>query len=384
MNKRLIAALSVLLLIVLLSVLFLQKTSVNHIEPDQPYVGVAFGGNTVDEAKAIIDRTKNYTNLFILQSGPIIIDNESATTEICNYATASGQNIIVYFNDFAPDILAQRNLAWRLDWVENAKTTYGNKFLGIYYYDERGGIYLDTNKTATGWQLPKNATYDTAASIFERGFLQDPGTVALKNMAVPIFCSDYALYWFDYRSGYDVVLAEVGWNNTLAQEIALVRGAANFQNKDWGVIITWKNTHPPYLDGGEALYEQIRTSYESGAKYITIFNYPYTNSSYGIMEDEHFDALERVWNDIMQGKITRNHSANSVLILPKNYGFGMRSVGDTIWGFWEPDQYTSTIWDKAQLLLNRYGYSVDIAYDDPSYALPSNYDIIYYWNSTIT
>jgi len=384
MNKRLIVALSVLLLVVLIAVSFFQKTSVDPIETDLPYVGVAFGGNTVEEAKAIIDRTRNYTNLFILQSGPIIIDNQSATTEICNYATASGLSIIVYFNDFDPNILAQRNLTWRLGWVDNAKTNYGDKFLGIYYYDERGGIYLDTNKTATGWRLPNNATYDTAASVFERGFLEDPGTVALKDMGVPIFCSDYALYWFDYRSGYDVVLAEVGWNNTLAQEIALVRGAANFQNKDWGVIITWKNTQPPYLDSGDAIYDQMRTSYETGASYITIFNHPYTNSSYGIMDDEHFDALERVWNDITQGKITRSPAVNSVLILPKNYGFGMRSAGDTIWGFWGPDQYTSIIWDKTQLLLNRYGYSLDIAYDDGSYALPRNYVNVFHWNSTIT
>ncbi len=383
MNKRLIAALLVSLLIMLIAVLFFQKTSVNPLAPDQVYVGVAFGGNTVDEAKAIIDRTKNYTNLFILQSGPTIIDNQSATTEICNYANASGLNIIVYFNDFAPNILAQRNLTWRIDWVENAKTTYGNHFLGIYYYDERGGIYLDTNKTATGWQLPPNATYDTAASVFERGFLEDPGTVALKDMNVSIFCSDYALYWFDYRSGYDVVLAEAGWNNTLAQEIALARGAANFQNKDWGVIITWKNTHPPYLDSGEALYEQMCTSYEAGAKYIAVFNYPYTNGSYGIMADEHFTALEQVWNDITQGKITRKQFADSVLILPKNYGFGMRSAGDTIWGFWEPDQFTSIIWGKVQLLLNRYGYSLDIAYEDDLYALPRNYANVFYWNSTI-
>jgi hypothetical protein len=82
------------------------------------------------------------------------------------------------------------------------------------------------------------------------------------------------LYWFDYRSGYDTILVEVGWNNTLAQEIALVRGAANFQLNDWGIIITWKNTQPPYLDSGDAIYEKMRTSYAAGAKYITIFNFP--------------------------------------------------------------------------------------------------------------
>ena len=34
-----------------------------------PYVGIAFCGNTTAEAKALIDRTKNYTNLFVLDTG---------------------------------------------------------------------------------------------------------------------------------------------------------------------------------------------------------------------------------------------------------------------------------------------------------------------------
>jgi hypothetical protein len=384
MKKQLIIIFSVLLLIVLVSVLQFTQAPANETNTKVPiYVGVAFGGNTVEEAKALIDRTKNNTNLFILQSGPLT-ENQTATTEICDYAASSGLNLIVYFNDFDPRVLAQKDLTWRTTWVINAKSMYGDHFLGVYYYDERGGIYLDTNKTATGWYLPANATYDTAAYGFEQGFLRDPGTIALKNARIPIFCSDYALYWFDYRSGYDVMLAEVGWNHTLAKDIALVRGAANFQQKDWGVIITWKNTQPPYLDSGDAIYEQMRVSYAAGAKYITIFNYPFNGSAYGIMGDDHFDALERLWNDISQGKITQNPLAEAVLILPKNYGFGMRTSGDTIWGFWGPDEISSVIWDKVQLLLNRYSYSLDIAYDDSSYAIPSNYKTVYYWNSTIT
>jgi hypothetical protein len=383
MKKRLIVILTVLLLAVLVAVLLFTHAPVDNGKTKPPvYVGVAFGGNTVDEAKAMIDRTKNYTNLFILQSAPIT-KNQTATIEICNYATASGLSIIVYFNDFEPTVLAQKDLSWRITWVNDAKSVYGERFLGIYYYDERGGIYLDNNKTASGWHLPVNATYETAANMFEQGFLRDTGAIALKNASVPIFCSDYALYWFDYRSGYDTVLAEVGWNNTLAQEIALVRGAANFQHKDWGVIITWKNNQPPYLDGGDAIYEQMRTSYEAGAKYITIFNFPYNDSAYGIMGNDHFEALERLWNDISKSKLIQNPSAQAVLFLPKNYGFGMRTSGDTIWGFWEPDENTSVIWDRVQSLLNRYGYSLDIVYDDSSYALPSNYESVYYWNSTL-
>jgi hypothetical protein len=384
MNKRLIIAISLLLLVMLSAVLLFAKTPVDSTASQKPYVGVAFGGNTVVEAKALIDRTKNYTNLFILQSGPIST-NETATTEICNYATASGQSIIVYFGDLAPTILAQKGLSWRTTWVTSAKTAYGHQFLGVYYYDEPGGIYLDANKTASkGWAMPANATYDSIAARFERGFQRDLGVVFLKNQSVPTFCSDYALYWFDYCASYDVVLAQIGWNNSLTQEIALARGVANFQQKDWGVMITWKNTQTPYLDGGENIYAQMRDSYAAGAKYIAIFNYPYNNTVYGIMDDTHFAALEQFWNDVSQNKITQKPLATAVLILPHNYGFGFRTAEDTIWGYWGPDEYTSTIWGKAQLLLNRYGYSLDIAYDDASYALPRNYASVYYWNSTIT
>jgi hypothetical protein len=383
MNKRLIVALSAVLLIVLIAMVLFQQTSVAPADSNQPYIGVAFGGNTVEEAKALIDRTKNYTNLFILQSGPIST-NQTATTEICNYATQNGQNLIVYFGDLSPMVLERKGLSWRTTWVENAKTAYNSQFLGVYYYDEPGGIYLDSNKSIPGWTRPANSTYDSIAARFERGFQRDQGTVFLKDAGVPVFCSDYALYWFDYRASYDVLLAQVGWNNTIAQEIALVRGAANFHQKDWGIIITWRCNQPPYLDSGENIYQQMRDSYAAGAKYITIFNYPYTNSSYGIMGDEHFDALERLWNDIAQGKIARTPQADAVLILPKNYGFGFRTAEDTIWGYWGPDNNTSVIWDKTQLLLNRYGYLLDIAYDDNNYTIPSNYEAVYYWNSTQT
>lgn len=345
---------------------------------------MAFGGNTTAEAKALIDRTKTFTNLFILQSGPIST-NQTATTEICDYATSCGLNIIVYFGDLSPRVLERKGLTWRTTFVNNASSMYGKQFLGVYYYDEPGGIYLDANKSIAGWHIPANATYDSIANIFQRGFLRDPGTVALKNQSISIFCSDYGLHWFDYLAGYNTVFAQLGWNQTFSKDIALVRGAATFQNKDWGVIITWKNTQPPYLDTGDAIYDQMKTSYSAGAKYISIFNYPYTNGSYGIMQDEHFDALQRLWADIETGRITRSLSSKVVLILPKNYGFGMRSATDTIWGYWSPDQNTPIIWNNLQILTSKYGYCFDIAYDDSAYPPPNNhYETVYYWNSSIT
>jgi hypothetical protein len=101
------------------------------------------------------------------------------------------------------------------------------------------------------------------------------------------------------------------------------------------------------------------------------------------MEDEHFEALEQIWADIAEGKITQKTKPEAVLILPQNYGFGLRSADDTIWGFWEPDENSAVIWDKAMQLLETYGYKLDIAYDDPDYTLPEIYSAVYYWNSTL-
>lgn len=379
-------AMVIVLLLLMLTIIFVTQyyLKLETKETDQLYVGVAFGGNTTVEAKLLIDRVKNYTNLFVLQSGPIST-NETATTEICDYATESGLNIIVYFGDLDPGILEKKNLTWRTSWVSSANSRYGENFKGIYYYDERGGIYLDTDKNVTNWNLPPNSTYNTVFSGFSNGFLTDPGTVALKAQNIPIFCSDYVLYWFDYLSGYDVVLAQVGWNHSLVKDVGLIRGAATLQNKDWGAIITWKYTTPPYLGSGEEIYDQMISSYEAGAKYIVLFNYPYSGENpYGILYDEHFKALEKLWNDAIQGKVTQGSKlADVVLVLPKNYGYGLRHPEDNIWGFWGPDEKTPQVWSISRELLSRFGSGLDIVYDDPNFPVAGKYQQVYYWNQTI-
>jgi len=335
----------------------------------------------------LIDRVKSYSNLFILQSGPISA-NETATNEICDYAVANKLNIIVYFGDLAPTILERKNLTWRSSWLNSAKSRWGENFLGVYYYDERGGIFLDTDKNATQWRLPANSTYDTVATGFINGFLRDSGTIGLKARDIPIFASDYALYWFDYLSGYDVILGQVGWNHSLVQDVALLRGASNLQHKEWGAIITWKYNVSPYLASGDEIYNQMVSVYESGAKYVAIFNYPYSDpNGYGTMRDEHFLALEKFWTSISTKSYEVVHgsiNADAVLILPKNYGWGMRTPEDTIWGFWGPDERSAQIWNLSRKLLTQYGFSLDIVYDDPNFEVAQKYSHIYYWNETLS
>jgi len=101
------------------------------------------------------------------------------------------------------------------------------------------------------------------------------------------------------------------------------------------------------------------------------------------MQDEHFEALERFWNDAVSGEIRHNSvTADAVLVLPKDYGWGMRHLDDRIWGFWGPDEKSPIIWEQKNRLIAQYGYALDIIYEDPAFPVEGKYSKIYLWNST--
>jgi hypothetical protein len=407
--KRLHVLALLLAIVVLASsaTLLVQYTQSSN-DPPQVYVGVAFGGTTVEQAKLLIDRTKTYTNLFILDCGINAISvNQSAVEEICDYATSAGLNIIVNLGTGTTE-----NWQWQLQFLNQSKDRYGDKFLGAYYDDETCGIPFDYNWTAywSEYNSGRNATFPRArlAPIYEK--LQTANTTGtqpqdytleaqwynqliggnpvrtiLNNNNITTYTSDYLLWWYDYLAGYDTLFAQVGWNMSLNLEIAQIRGAATLQNKDWGAIITWKYDQPPYLDNGDAIYNQMVTAYNAGAKYIALFDYPYnvTGNNLGAMTDQHFEALERFWNQILTKTPPTSPHAQAALVLPKDYGFGMRRVDDKIWGFWSPDSLSQPIWNTSQRLLDQYGLGLDIVYDDPAYPLRSNYSQVYFWNQTM-
>ena len=169
---------------------------------------------------------------------------------------------------------------------------------------------------------------------------------------------------------------------SITQEIGLVRGAANLQGKSWGTIITWKYTHPPYLTNGEEMFEQIKVSYEAGAEYVMIFNYSEDSTNPNILQEEHFQALERFWNDVVQNSKVKHGGikANTVLILPQNYGWGMRHPDDHIWGIWRPDNTSQQIWNQLQTKIDKHELKLDIVYEDPNYPATGKYNNIYYWD----
>jgi len=97
------------------------------------------------------------------------------------------------------------------------------------------------------------------------------------------------------------------------------------------------------------------------------------------MKEEHFGALESFWNNVIKNVfITRNHTkANSVFLLPKNFGGGLRSRGDIIWGTQVLDPEANVWWDKLEIALAKDAYDLDIVYDDPYFNLNYNYQTIY-------
>jgi hypothetical protein len=90
--------LAVIIIISSFTFIYLQETSREAtVEADEFYFGVSFGGQTAPQAKSLIDKTRNYTNLFIINSYDIST-NETALNEVCDYTAQADLNFIVYFD----------------------------------------------------------------------------------------------------------------------------------------------------------------------------------------------------------------------------------------------------------------------------------------------
>jgi hypothetical protein len=429
-RKLLFAVLLVAILLVsaFAAYIYLQNDSSQAtatVKPE-PYIGVAYGGNTTAEAKVIIDRVKNYTNLFVLDTGTSSLSrNETAVYEICDYATSSGLSVIInlgYDSVNRNNVSSVNVTAWFWDsniddMKANWTARWGDKFLGVYDNDEPGGIQLDGSwrqffelvgdnlssvKNQAFQTLDQiedklasykdNGTtldnYDLEAHFFNQVLAADLGLAKLNKANITTFTSDYGLYWWDYLGGYNVMLAELGWNASVAQQIDQVKGAARLQDKDWGTMITWKYDEVPFLDSAKSIYDQMLASYQAGAKYIIIFDYAKDKDGRNTAEamtDQHYMALYQFWQDIHSKQYEDNSGAVAALVLPHNYGWGMRNPNDTIWGFWPTDEKTDLIANNMYKLLVEYGTKLDIVYEDPAYPVAAaHYKAVYYWNQTIS
>jgi hypothetical protein len=441
-----IALILVIAVAMFIGILLARNDSSKGSEDPQAYVGVAYCGNSVAQGKEMIDKVKGYTNLFVLQSGLLERDFKSVD-ELGDYAVSAGMYFLPYFGVFVHSSFSVWLETAKQKWGTHllgvyyadepggkmldgnvefkdavtgdtiTKTTYGdiavqksngiiiNYQLGgtIHLYEPNGnsdmseetfypnGTIQIVKPSATGFSFN---SYQELLGIkpfidindsAQRFNVRDKNNIEfLKVNSTKVFTSDYALYWFDYLSGYDVVLGQVGWNLTLNQQIALLRGAADLQNKSWGIVITWKYQQPPYLANGSEILSQMRTAYDCGAKYFVLFDYYFDSDSsvYGTLTEDHFQALKSFWNNVVndpqavQGSI----KADSVLVLPQNYGWGTRWDGDKIWGIFLSDAKTHQIWVLMQTSLIERGFNLDIVYNDTQYPLNKDYQNVYSTN----
>ena len=383
MKRVIVILLVILLLSVALSYGIIYYSLENSVN-DEFFFGASFGQKTVEEAKLLIDKVKNYTNCFLIGSWDIAI-NETALNEVCEYAVEADLNFMVFF-----DFVSRIGYPWHQTWLDTAKERFADKFLGVYLYDEPGGKQIDTGQWRGG-DLARDAfinvsDYSDAANAFTNSIPSMNSTLDVTNRNIPLFTSDYALYWFDYLSGYDTVFVELGWDHNTTQHIALCRGAANMQGEDWGAIITWSSYEPPYLASGPEILEEMLTAYHAGAKYVIVFNYPtYPETNpYGILTEDHFAAMQQFWSYISDNPNQHGTTVGqATFVLPKDYGWGMRHLEDNIWGFWLADEKAPLIWDNMNKLITKYGLELDIVYDDARFNYEEKYSTVYLWNATI-
>jgi hypothetical protein len=134
------------------------------------------------------------------------------------------------------------------------------------------------------------------------------------------------------------------------------------------------------------MFDEMRQSYRSGADYVVVFNYNQTynflaangtQTGSALLQDEHFTALQRFWNEVVQNPFETNNAHGSVaFVLPQYYGCAMRYIEDKAWGMFSADNTTQVIYPNLQAALAKYGSQLDIVYDDPAYPLQGKYGTI--------
>ena len=361
--------------------------------PQRPfYVGVEFAyGDQFNQVKAMVDQVRNYTNLFVMGSVTLTF-NRTALDESCNYIYNSGLNFIVLITSFpmynASNGYPAGNTVF--DWMGNASQTYGKQLLGFYRYDEPGGNQIDAGR----FQLIKNATLGAsgvASAYVENlgGIINYYSTYGNRSNVQPakMFTSDYALFWFDYESDYSTVFCEFVGNDSRQTPIALDRGAAVSMGKQWGAIVTW-NSEFPNPESKTQLLSDLSTAYAAGATYAVVFPLPITGYSYWTLPQENFEALQTFWQELHAnpGQF-KSTPAKAAYVAPADFGFGFRSIYDSIWGLFPSGSspYSAGVWSGTQTLLAKYGYGLNIVFDNPTVIQPTlkNYQKVYYYNESV-
>jgi hypothetical protein len=414
MKAKLLLIVSVLVIVVVVPLVFTQLSATQS----EVYVGIDVAYDIADP-NTLIDKVSEYTNFFVVGC-TAISQNQTRLNNICQYLYEKKMHFIVYQdislgyftlngslisqarpqNTTNPSLPAAtrnftvpnqpRNLTRPTfativsNWTQMAKERWGSQFMGFYFTDELAGKQLDM---APGWVEVRNATdfadaanqfnqsVSRAIEWFHRGYTDWRG--------LSLFSSDYALYQFDYDVGYDVMLAQLGWNYSRQLNIALCRGAATTSSKDWGVIVTWEYNQAPFAESGSQLYDDMVLAYNNGAKYITVFD---SNKDYNasILTEDHYNAIKDFWQYVKEHPRPNIKTYERVAyVLPVGYGYGFRGPTDSIWGLWPADAFSTKLSTNIGNALTQYGDNLDIVYNQTILDQVGYHELIY-WNSELS
>ncbi len=399
-NHRTIAAMTTFLVILTVTASFLAIRLVGNSQQPEFFVGVEYAYSypngtapniMLEDVRALVDRVKGFTNLFVFGNPQITFDEDILNTA-CDYVRDAGLYFIV--------LLTGRNSyptpTQPFHWIAQATQRYGDKLLGVYRFDEPGGNQLDLGEAAL-FSAQNRSLFPTYASLAGNWtyYLQiilnayANSTYEGKTTHSRTVTSDYGLYWFDYATGYDVVWTEFGSNHSRQTNVALCRGAASSHGKDWGAIMTWTYDNAPYIEPAGELYNDLAKAYCCGAKYAVVFNYPnnITGQPYGILSDAHLAAMERFWQDIhaLGNPELVKERVDVAYVLPQDYGFGFRKADDAIWGLWPADDLSAKVFGDVVALALRYDCRFDVVYDYAEFreGFQSRYGTLLFWNETL-
>jgi hypothetical protein len=396
LNKQIVLAVLAALLVLVLLVTVVDLHFFPEKTAGQPdvFIGVDVAYGDASAVYNVSNAVAGYANLIIIGSTEVT-ENTTALTNVCDYLYQRGFYFIVYvafgngtvIPPVGPDAM----------FFQKAYNRWGPKFLGAYMFDEAGGKQLDLPPNDPSRPAPVATNNSDAALQFitdVQTYLTLYKDVYYSVPQMKLYTSDFALYWYDYASGYNTVFTEFflgSQNNQI--EAALGRGAAESQGKDWGVTITFSpppdnSSHIPPYENVTQFYDTMIQAWQNNAKYIIIFdalgpNHP-PPTPYGILTTEHLNAMKNFWNYAQSHQRSVQDPAQTAYVLPTDYGYGFRGSNDTIWGLFPADSLSPKIWNDATSLIATYGLKLDIVYETKTDAVPINlpYKTLIYWNGT--
>lgn len=162
MKKRWAIVLTMTVIVVIVVSVF--AATVISKERGPFYLGVTYGGDSIEEAKLLIDKVKDYTNTFVFTSFNLM-ENVTAITEIGDYAVNAGLNVIIYYGNIGPNTDYSQNVT-RL-----AQQRWNSSFLGLYFNDEPGGRMIDSTQANLYPQdMNGSVTRDNDGSVTARKY----------------------------------------------------------------------------------------------------------------------------------------------------------------------------------------------------------------------